>query len=144
MKRTTTERVTGGRADDFLVGGVGNDAILGRQGSDTLIGGQGDDQLSGGAGLDKFVLNSWDGQDVIADYELGETLAFRSGGYSGPDHYLADGETFTTATGHTFLAYNDTAGNARLLMMENNYHGDSFTLVGVSVTQIYTGWLEFL
>jgi Ca2+-binding RTX toxin-like protein len=134
----------GNRFDDALSGGSGNDVLSGRAGLDVLIGGQGDDVLSGGAGSDTYVLSAWDGQDRITDYQPGETMVFHSGAYGGPDHFLTDGETFATDTGHTFLAYNDNDGNARLLMMENNYHGDSFTLEGVSVSQINTGWIAFL
>ena len=136
-------RFNGSRGDDVLVGGAGSDILTARAGADVLAGGKGDDQLVGGADLDVFSLFAWDGQDTISDYELGEILSFHSGGYSGSDHFLTDGETFTTDTGRTFLAYDDNDGNARLLMMENNSHGDSFTLIGVSVTQINTAWLEF-
>jgi Ca2+-binding RTX toxin-like protein len=142
--RNSGQKLSGSKFGDVLTGSDAGDTISGHAGADTLVGGQGDVLLTGGAGQDAFSLSAWDGQDTVTDYQAGEALVFHSGGYAGPQHFLSDGETFTTTTGHTFLAYNDANGDARLVMMENNYHGDSFTLVGVSVTQINTGWLQFL
>ena len=52
------DRVTGGRANDFLVGGAGNDTLDGRGGNDKFIAGAGNDVLTGGSGGDTFIFNA--------------------------------------------------------------------------------------
>jgi len=67
----------GGPVGEDLRGGAGNDVILGeapgagRHGHDTIEGGAGDDLLSGGGGADTFVFRPGDGNDTIAQIELG-------------------------------------------------------------------------
>ena len=50
--------------DDTLIGGAGND---------TLTGGAGNDTLTGGLGDDVFIYNAGDGDDVITDFNLGNS-----------------------------------------------------------------------
>jgi Ca2+-binding RTX toxin-like protein len=59
---------------NLLDGGTGNDSLTGGGGDDTLIGGVGTDTLAGGAGSDTFTLTDLSAQDLIADYETGDTI----------------------------------------------------------------------
>ena len=95
------EEVRGSNWDDSMVGGAGNDYLVGAYGNDTLEGGDGedrlygsvdDDLLIGGAGTDEFVFlvrydgrtgpndpiddGYGDGNDVISDYAVGDTIVF--------------------------------------------------------------------
>ena len=91
-----TERLNGGRGDDFingkagadwlqgghgndrlygdlgnddLFGSVGRDYLYGGIGNDSLAGGAGNDVLKGGLGADTFVLQSGGGVDRITDFD---------------------------------------------------------------------------
>ena len=66
--------VTGTDSADSILGGKKNDVIRGEDGSDTLVGGKGNDTLWGGNGADTFVFHSGDGNDVIKDFNTGNTL----------------------------------------------------------------------
>ncbi|MFB9151599.1 calcium-binding protein, partial [Roseovarius ramblicola] len=67
--------VKGGWGDDTLRGGDGNDRITGDWGDDMLFGGGGNDTLHGGDGRDTFITSSDpDGEDIIADFVVGEDL----------------------------------------------------------------------
>ncbi|MBE9048757.1 hypothetical protein IQ255_31025 [Pleurocapsales cyanobacterium LEGE 10410] len=65
------DSLDGGRDRDTLIGGAGDDSLDGGRDKDLLIGGIGDDLLTGGAGRDVFVLSPGEGEDTIADFELG-------------------------------------------------------------------------
>jgi Ca2+-binding RTX toxin-like protein len=61
----------GGSGNDRLSGGTGLDYLSGGSGNDVLIGGRGDDAMVGGSGVDTFVINAFDGDDIIYDFNLG-------------------------------------------------------------------------
>lgn len=64
----------GGDEDDVLFGGSGHDSVFGNDGADILFGSRGTDVLFGGetvGEIDMFRFHEGDGQDVIADFELG-------------------------------------------------------------------------
>ncbi|RMH77258.1 MAG: hypothetical protein D6680_05770 [Cyanobacteria bacterium J007] len=63
--------LVGTAQNDTVLGAQGDDVLLGEQGDDFLFGGDGDDTLSGGEGEDLFLIGFGEGQDTIADFELG-------------------------------------------------------------------------
>ncbi|MBY6122240.1 calcium-binding protein [Mameliella alba] len=64
-----------GNADnDFLDGGSHRDLLVGGPGDDTLLGGRGNDVLQGDEGADVFRFDTFDGVDVIRDFENGTDL----------------------------------------------------------------------
>lgn len=68
--------IGGKSGNDTLFGDEGTDKIWGDSGNDILNGGLGDDILtgdnfSGGQGVDKFVIASGHGSDIITDFEIG-------------------------------------------------------------------------
>ena len=74
--------ISANEGNDYISGGTGNDSIWGGAGNDTLYGGAGNDTLWGGNGKDNFVFNSGDGNDVIADFTIGEDLLIIEDEYS--------------------------------------------------------------
>ena len=66
------DTLLGGNSEDLLVGGDGDDSLVGDNSQDTLDGGIGNDTLTGGAGRDIFILRSGEGEDTIADFDLGK------------------------------------------------------------------------
>lgn len=68
------DSVAAGAGNDTLLGGAGNDTLSGGDGNDILEGGDGDDVLFGGTGNDTFVVAPTSGNDVVADFVLGEDL----------------------------------------------------------------------
>ena len=78
--------INGGRGDDaiygeqgrdILNGGAGDDEIYGGEDKDTINGGEGDDWLDGGPGDDTFVFEPGHGNDVIMDFEAGDTIILK-------------------------------------------------------------------
>lgn len=78
-----SDTLSGDAGDDLLKGGDGNDTLRGNVGIDTLVGGIGDDRLEGGTGADTYLYNVGDGNDIIFDYQQGDStidrLVFGSG-----------------------------------------------------------------
>jgi Ca2+-binding RTX toxin-like protein len=72
--------IRGYGGNDLLEGLGGSDRIYGGGGVDTINGGKGNDLLSGGAGKDAFLFAAGDGQDVITDFGIGDTV--RISGYA--------------------------------------------------------------
>ncbi len=80
----------GDEGHDTLYGGEGNDTLYGGEGDDILHGGEGDDILhgngsvSGGStGKDGFFYNSiGDGNDIIYDFQAGDTNSTHTGTYN--------------------------------------------------------------
>ncbi len=63
-----TDNLTGGTRGDLLVGMAGGDLLSGRGGADTLIGSTGSDFLFGGEGQDRYVFDTGDGENILADW----------------------------------------------------------------------------
>ena len=61
----------GGTGNDTLNGDAGNDFLSGEAGDDLLNGGPGDDNLFGDAGRDTFFFGANNGEDAIADFDIG-------------------------------------------------------------------------
>ncbi|MCW9035547.1 MAG: DUF642 domain-containing protein, partial [Rhodospirillales bacterium] len=64
----------GGDGNDELYAGSGHDVLRGGDGNDILNGGAGNDLLSGGEGDDTFEFDLGDGNDIITDFEDGDTI----------------------------------------------------------------------
>ncbi|MEO0764748.1 MAG: Hint domain-containing protein [Pseudomonadota bacterium] len=58
---------------DVIDGGIGDDLIDGGTDDDAITGGTGDDTLTGGDGDDDFFFNAGDGDDVITDFNAGNS-----------------------------------------------------------------------
>jgi Ca2+-binding RTX toxin-like protein len=123
--------------NDILNGGVGNDTLYGDArgyfltspglitgGTDTLNGGAGDDQLWGGPNDDVFVFNVGSGNDVINDFNQGNSAV----GSMATEHDVIDVQAYNFADWNTLqAAISDVSGNAVIQLSDN----DSITLVGV-------------
>ena len=100
-----SDLIQGSVEDDSIVGGGGADVLYGLAGDDTLYGGAGNDTLYGGAGNDVFIYNSGNGNDVIMDYEVGDTIKLGKGltvkksVKSGSDYVLTIGSNKLTLKG---------------------------------------------
>ena len=103
--------IEGGDGDDFLRGGAGDDYLVGRGGSDVL---------RGDGGNDVFVV---DGNDLILDYEDGDTIKIEDGAVdfslaSGDDVILVIGSSSVTALGgvNQELAIDGLQSNAEYII----------------------------
>jgi len=68
--------IDGGAGNDILWGGIGNNDILGGTGDDILFGGIGSDTLTGGTGSDIYQFTSKDGNDIITDMSIDDSIEF--------------------------------------------------------------------
>ncbi|MGI3164848.1 Hint domain-containing protein [Pseudooceanicola sp. 200-1SW] len=72
--------------DDSVDAGLGDDTVYGGAGDDTIHGGTGNDIMFGGSGDDIFVLDpATNGNDVITDFNIGNTGAIDDGDQSNND-----------------------------------------------------------
>ena len=133
----------GGAGADTINGGKGADVIYGNEGNDTLTGGAGNDTLYGGTGNDVFAYTAGDGNDVIADYEVGDVIKLgkkttvKSTRVSGSDYILKIGKselTIKNASNKNVTVLN-SSGNQIIYNSERAYReidslwfddGDSF------------------
>jgi Ca2+-binding RTX toxin-like protein len=67
------DTLSGGTEADSLSGGDDADSLSGGDGNDTLRGDAGNDTLTGGAGDDRFVWGATSANDVITDFNAGNT-----------------------------------------------------------------------
>ncbi|MEP1963370.1 Hint domain-containing protein [Tateyamaria sp.] len=79
------DTLTGGTGDDTLDGGVGDDSLDGGQDNDTLDGGGGDDTLTGGDGNDTFLYTADGSDDVITDFNFGNSGTVADGDQTNND-----------------------------------------------------------
>lgn len=68
------DEMWGHDGNDTLIGGKGRDTLGGEDGNDIIDGGLGADTLIGGRGADTFVLSDFDARDVLADYEMQDSI----------------------------------------------------------------------
>lgn len=121
------DTLIGNGGNDYLSGGLGNDILTGGDGNDILLGGAGYDELTGGAGADRFVLDSFDPRDLIADYNGGE----------GDTIDLSN--LFDVAPGAdvtNYVNYNETTG---VLSVDKDGAGGGFGFVDVAIVNTPTG-----
>jgi Domain of unknown function (DUF4347)/RTX calcium-binding nonapeptide repeat (4 copies)/FG-GAP-like repeat/Calx-beta domain len=114
----------GGQGDDTLLGGEGNDILFGGKGDNYLDGGLGNDTLTGGSGVNKFVIATNSGSDVITDFEFGlDVLVLGNGLVSGQLTITEDrGKTLVrfTQTGELLATINGVAAGGRSLSAINS------------------------
>ncbi len=91
-------KITGTSEDDSINGGAGADLIKGGAGNDSLWGNKGNDTLYGGDGDDTFIYKNGEGNDVIADFEIGDKIQVIAADIGSPT--AANGDvTFTVGSG---------------------------------------------
>ncbi len=95
----------GGSGYDLLSGGSGLDYLSGGSGSDVLIGGRGDDALIGGGGVDTFVVDAFDGDDIIYDFNLEVDWLDLSGTDTWTPHELLFSDVFVNGKLSTEIDY---------------------------------------
>lgn len=125
--------LSGDGGNDSLYGGVGNDTVSGGSGNDIVAGGTGDDTLSGGDGFDSFVFVRNDGNDVITDFDTGDTDGdgFYNDQLNVSGMRNLDGSPVRVGD---VTVQDDGNGNAKLLFPE----GESIVLQGVTPAQMAT------
>jgi trimeric autotransporter adhesin len=69
------DTLSGGAGNDTILGGIGNDSIKGGNGNNTIVGGAGNDSLSGDGGVNTYYLNKGDGNDVVTDLNMTQSLS---------------------------------------------------------------------
>ncbi len=144
------DALSGGTENDSLDGGAGADVLAGDAGNDTLVGGAGNDTLTGGAGNDRFVWNAASNNDVISDFNTGNTGPINDGNQANNDFVDLSGifspatlAAYNAANGTTFTfaiqALNhDLASNGGVINFNGtNMSGPTLTLTGI------TGGLTF-
>ena len=132
------DSIQGSVESDSIVGGNGADVLYGLEGDDTLYGGAGKDTIYGGAGNDVFIYNSGNGNDVIMDYEVGDTiklgkgLSVKKSAKSGSDYVLTIGSNKLTLKGagdksisvvnyrNEYQTYNESAYQERAYIERND------------------------
>ena len=114
---TGIDFLRGGDGNDSVYAGKDNDVLNGELGNDFLEGDIGNDTLTGGDGLDRFLLVSGKGSDLITDFRKGEDLLVLGSG-------LVFQQLSFTQSGNTALI--GVAGTGELLA----------TLAGVDVTTL--------
>ena len=125
--------LTGGDGNDNVFGGDGADTLSGGADNDTLTGGIGDDTLTGGTGEDVFSFAQGSGNDVVTDFDVGDTDG------NGLYNDQLDVSGLQNPDGSPIKASNVTVvddgfGNAKLIFPE----GESVVLQGVTPAQMST------
>lgn len=110
---------------NVLDGSAGHDVLVGGNGADVLIGGNGD-TLTGGPGPDTFVFRPNFGMNLITDFNvINEMIQF-------------DKSIFSNVTD---ILNHMTNANAGALIDDG--HGDTITLLGVTLSQLQTHQSDF-
>lgn len=126
-----TDSLFGGGGADVIYGGADADTIAGGAGHDSLFGGAGNDTLSGGGGDDVFGVSQAGGDDVITDFDIGDTDG--DGAFNDQldvsDLQNPDGSPVRPGD---VTVVDDGTGNAKLIFPE----GESVVLQGVAPAAI--------
>jgi Ca2+-binding RTX toxin-like protein len=129
--------------NDTLNGGSGNDELYGDAknyfptspgsitgGTDILNGGAGNDQLWGGPNDDKFVFNVGSGNDVIQDFNRGNSAV----GSTATEHDIINVQAYHFADWGTLQGkITEVSGNTVIQLSDT----DSITLVGVHAADLH-------
>ncbi len=102
------ENLTGSASSDSLTGDAAANVLDGGAGNDTLTGGAGNDTLTGGTGNDRFVWGITSNNDVITDFNTGNTGSITDGNQANNDFVDLSG-IFTPATLAAYNAANGTS-----------------------------------
>lgn len=117
--------VVGSNGKNVLDGSAGRDVLIGGNGADVLIGGNGD-TLTGGPGPDTFLFRPNFGVNVIADFNVNnDELQFNKSIFAGVDDIL------------------NHLGAASSGAIINDGHGDTITLIGVTLSQLQAHQNDF-
>ena len=120
---TGNDVMFGGSGDDSMDGGGGNDTVSGQAGNDTVLGGGGSDSVDGGAG-----------NDIVQSQPANAAAPLPS--ISITDGIVGEGAPpllFNTAVSYPVGA-GGGAANAFEAMTANDFNGDGFVDVAVTVT----------
>jgi len=117
--------LNGGNGPDVLDGSLGHAILLGGNGPDVLIGGDGD-TLTGGKGPDIFLFRQNFGATVVTDFDVNT------------DAIQFDKSLFTSV-GDILSHTTNSAGSAVIA----DSHGDSVTLLGVTLAQLQGHQADF-
>jgi Ca2+-binding RTX toxin-like protein len=112
------DTLRGGADNDSLSGDAGADSLVGDAGNDTLTGGAGNDTLTGGAGDDRFVWNGTSNNDLITDFNTGNTGSINDLNQANNDFVDLSG-IFSNAT---LAAYNLANGTSFKLPIQALNH----------------------
>jgi len=127
----------GVEGNDVINGGAGNDTIMGNGGDDTLTGGADDDVLTGGAGNDTFVYNAGDGDDIITDFNVGNTGGLDDGDQDNNDFLDLSAFYTNLAELRADLADNGVLDQSVGDFSDNtSMAGGSITLTGVAAADL--------
>lgn len=133
---TITDSANKTTAQIFGTGGFsgskGKEIIHGGDGNDTIKGGKGNDTLYGGKGKDAFFYTVGDGNDVVADFSVGDTIKLGSkktkvnikkSKVSGNDYILRIGKNTIKLIGaaNQYIRVIDYAGNSQVYNVPKAY-----------------------
>ncbi len=134
------DRLSGGAGNDTLYGGLSSDngadgesydILYGGAGDDVFYGGEGVDWIYTGEGADRIVIETLNGFDVIADFDVaaGDRLAIASN---------VNGLTLTDAADVIARASDNPDGD-----VEFDLGGQHVRLIGVRTTELTADFFEF-
>jgi hypothetical protein len=132
------DSLDGGAGNDTISGDGGNDSIDGGTGNDSVDGGTGDDTVAGGDGDDVFVFEAGDGDDVITDFNTGNSGALNDGDQTNND--FLDLDPFYGSISEVRDDLNDDGilNQSTGVATGSTALGGSITLTGVSASDITT------
>ncbi len=118
----------GGAGNDRVVGGIGNDQLFGGAGDDFLFGKGGDDVMTGGAGADQFEVITFNGNDVITDFNAAEGDTLHIGWQNSTD-VIPDGNSWQSSS------WTDSHGLVHQAITAS-FTGGSITLVDLTLADV--------
>jgi hypothetical protein len=132
------DSLDGGAGTDTRWGAGGNARIAGGTGNDSVDGGTGDDTVAGGDGDDVFVFEAGDGDDVITDFNTGNSGALNDGDQTNND--FLDLDPFYGSISEVRDDLNDDGilNQSTGVATGSTALGGSITLTGVSASDITT------
>jgi VCBS repeat-containing protein len=120
-----TTLVSNGIQPNVLDGSAGHDVLIGGIYADVLVGGSGD-KLTGGGGPDTFVFRPNFGANTITDFNVNNSA-------------MQFDKTLFTSVSDVLAHTTDTAHGAVI----SDAHGDSVTLIGVTLAQLHAHQTDF-
>jgi Ca2+-binding RTX toxin-like protein len=142
------DTLSGGADNDTLRGGADNDSLVGGTGNDSLEGQAGNDTLTGGAGDDRFVWGLTSNNDVITDFNTGNSGSANDGNQANND-FVDLSPIFNNTTLGIYNAINGTTFVLPIQALNNdladgavNFNGIDMTGPTLTLTGI-TGGLTF-
>ncbi len=109
-----------------IIGNAKNNKIFGGTGSDTLNGSEGNDTLTGGKGQNVFVYSDGGGNDVIADYKVGQDVVQLVSGTV--DSFSVKGKDATLKIGAGSIKVKNL-GNETVTVVDANGNTESYSMI---------------